>query len=99
MCISEAGVLMYESVSFRPDLTSSRRAARLFVDSQFISLTSRDIEYLSRVFSIVQQQLRDYIVALQDVLPHITATVTSVTYVEPTPEASKNIIFPISIKS
>jgi len=99
MCSGEAGVRRCESGAFRLDVTRSRRAARLYVDSQFISLTSRDIEYLSRVFSIVQQQLRDYIVALQDVLPHITATVTSVTYVEPTPEASKNIIFPISIKS
>ena len=99
ICTGEAGGRRCESGAFRLDVTRSRRAARLYVDSQFISLTSRDIEYLSRVFSIVQQQLRDYIVALQDVLPHITATVTSVTYVEPTPEASKNIIFPISIKS
>ena len=42
---------------------------------------------------IVQQQLRDYIVALQVVLPYVTAILTSVTYVEPTPEASKNIRF------
>ena len=46
------------------------------------------------MFSIVQQQLRDYIVALQDVLPYVTATLTSVTYVEPAPEASKNIDYP-----
>jgi len=44
------------------------------------------------MFSIVQQ-LRDYIVALQDVLPYVTATLTSVIYVEPAPEASKNINF------
>jgi len=50
------------------------------------------------MFSIVQQ-LRDYIVALQDVLPYVTGTLTAVTYVEPAPKASKNIIFPISIKS
>jgi hypothetical protein len=39
----------------------------------------------------VQQQLRDYIVALLDVLPYVTATLTSVTYVEPSSEGSKNI--------
>ena len=65
----------------------------LYVDSQFISLTLQDIEYLSRMFIIVQQQLRNYIVALQDVLPYVTATLTSVTHVEPAPEASKNINF------
>jgi len=64
------------------------------VDSQFISLTLQDIEYLSRMFNIVQQQLRDYIVSLQDVLPFITTTLTSVTYVEPAPDASKNMNFP-----
>jgi len=47
------------------------------------------------MFSIVQQQLRVYIVALQDVLPYVTATLTSVTYVEPPPDASKNFVFPL----
>jgi len=42
----------------------------------------------------VQQQLRDYILALQDVLPYLTATLATVTYLEPVPEASKNINFP-----
>jgi hypothetical protein len=74
-------------------VTRSRRTARLYVDSQFISLTLQDIEYLSRIFNIVQQQLRDYIVALQDVLPFVTNTLTSVTYVEPSPDASKNVDF------
>jgi len=55
--------------------------ALLYVDSQFISMNLQAIEYLSRMFIIVQQQLRDYIVALQDVLPYVTATLTSVTYV------------------
>ena len=49
------------------DLTRSRPTARLYVDSHFISLTLQDIEYLSRMYGIVQQELRDYIVALQDV--------------------------------
>ena len=78
----------------RLDLTR-RRTARLYVDSQFISLTLQDTEYLSRMFSIVQQQLRYYIMAFQDVLPYVTATLTSVTYVEPAPETCKNIDFPL----
>jgi len=52
------------------------------------------MEYLCRMFSIVQQQLRDYIVAFQDVLTYATATLTSVTYNEQAPEGSKNIDFP-----
>jgi len=82
------------SGAFRLDVTRSRRTARLYVDSQYISLTLQDTDYLSRMFSVVQQQLRDYIVALQDVLPYVTATLTSVTYVDPAADASKNINFP-----
>jgi len=93
MCIGEARGRSCESGASRMDVTRSWRTARLYVDSEFISLTLKDIEYLSRMFIIVQQQLCDYIVALQDVLPHVSATLTSVTYVEPAPEASKNVHF------
>jgi hypothetical protein len=46
------------------------------------------------MFNIVQQQLCDYIVALQDVLPFVTNTLISVTYVEPFADGSKNVDFP-----
>ena len=76
MCCGETSVVgrSFESVAFLLDVTRSRRTARLYVESQFSSLTLKDIDYLSRMFSIVQQQLRDYIVALQEVLPYVTAT-------------------------
>jgi len=93
-CTGEASVRRCEIGAFRLDVTRSRRTARLYVDSQFISLTLQDIEYLSPMLFIVQRQLRDYIVALQDVLSYVTATLTSVTCVEPAPEASKNIDYP-----
>jgi len=70
ICSGGAGGWSCESGGFLLDVTRSRRTARLYVDSQFISLTLQDIEYLSRMFNIVQQQLRDYIVALQDVFSH-----------------------------
>jgi len=93
-----AGGRRCEIGAFRLDGTRSRRTARQYDDSQTISLTLKDIEYLSRMFNIVQQ-LRDYIVALHDVLPFVTTTLTSVTYVEPAPDASKNVDFPICMKS
>ena len=51
------------------------------------------------MFNIVQQQLRDYVLALQDVLPFVTTTLTSVTYVELAPDASKKWISYICMKS
>ena len=58
-----------------------------------MSLSLQEIDYLSRMLSVVQQQLRDNIVALQDVLPYVTATLTSVTFVEPPHDADKNFNF------
>jgi len=91
MCSGGARGCSCESGAIRLDVTRSGRTDRLYVDSQFISLTLQDIEYLSRMFNIVQKQFCDYIVALQDVLPFVTNTLTSVTYVEPSPDASKNV--------
>ena len=57
MCCGETsvGCRRCESDAFRLDLTRSRRAARLYVESQFKSPTLQDIEYLSRMFIIEQQ--------------------------------------------
>ena len=68
--------------------------ARLYVDSQYISLTLQDKDYHSRMFTIVQKHLLDYIVALQHMLPYVTETLSSVKYVHPAPDAIKNINFP-----
>ena len=54
----------------------------------------QDIEHLSRMLNIVQEQLRYYIVVLQHVLPFVITTLTWVTYVEPAPDTSKNVDFP-----
>ena len=85
MCSGETSVggVGCESGAFQLDVTRSRRTARLYVDSQYISLTLHDIDYPSRMYSFVQNQFRDYIVSLQDVLLYVTTTLTSVTYVDP----------------
>ena len=46
------------------------------------------------MFSVVQNHLRDYILALHHVLHYVTARLNSVQYVDPVPDASKNINFP-----
>jgi len=83
-----------KSGGFRLTITRCRRMAKLYLVSQYISLTVPDIDYLSRMFHVMQQQLRDYIVAMQDVLPYVSTALTSVTYVEPAPNTSININFP-----
>jgi hypothetical protein len=76
-------------------LTRNRRgAARLYLDSQYINLTSQDLRYLARMFHIVKKQLRDYIIAMPDVLSYVTSSLTSTSYTEPAPNASQHINYP-----
>jgi hypothetical protein len=73
-------------------LTRNRRGvARLYFDTQYISLTSQDLRYLARMFHIVQKQLRDYIIAMPDVLSYVTASLNSTSYTEHAPNASQHI--------
>ena len=83
---------MCKSCAFRLIVTISRRMSRLYSDTHYTSLNLQDIDYLSRMFNVVQEQLRDYIVAMPDVLPYVTTVLTSVTYVEPSPNSSKALI-------
>jgi hypothetical protein len=94
MCSSRELVCDTECKSggFRLNVTRSRRIARLYVDTQYISLNLPVINNLSRMFNVVQQQLRDYIAAIQNVLPYVSTALTSVTYVEPAPNSSKTSI-------
>jgi len=47
-----------------------------------------------RVFHVIQQQLRIYIIALPDVLSYVTSSLILVSYFEPEPNASKKIDYP-----
>jgi hypothetical protein len=80
--------------NFRLTRNRGSGAARLYLDTQYISLTSEDLHYLARMFHIVQKQLRDYIAAMPDVLSYVTASLTSASYTEPAPNASPHINYP-----
>jgi len=69
-------------------------SSRLFVSTEYINQTQPDMEYLVRVFHVVQQQWPDYIIALPDVLSYMTSSSTSTSYIEPVPNASKIIDYP-----
>ena len=79
------------SGAFRLSPPKKFGSARLYFDTQYISLTILDLQYLARMFYIVQQQLHHYTTALPDVLSYVTSSVTSVTYVEPVPNVNDHI--------
>jgi len=76
------------SGAFRLSPPQNFGSARLYFGTQYISLTILNLQNPAQMFYIVQQQLRDYTIALPDVLSYVTSSVTSVTYVETVPNAS-----------
>jgi hypothetical protein len=82
------------SGNFRLTRNRGGGAARLYLDTQYIHLTSQDLRYLVRMFHIVQKQLSDYIIAMPDVLSYVTSSLTSTSYIEPAPNVSQHINYP-----
>ena len=78
---------------FRLNTTKSYRIARLYLGKQYIGLRLGDLQYLSRMFHVLQNQLKEYTLSLSDVLTYVTVALTSVNYVEPAPNASKHIVY------
>ena len=81
-------VFKCESGNFRLHTPRMHGPARLFVGTEYIGLTQPDMDYVVRVFPIMQQQLRDYIIAMPDVLSYVTSSLASSIYYEPLPHAS-----------
>jgi len=91
----ETPVIKCENGYFRLGVSKRRRGlSGLYVGSEYICLTSLDLYYLARILNIVHQQMRDYILALPDLLSYVTIYLTSVVYLEPMPKASAHINYP-----
>ena len=54
--------------NFRMNTTGSYRTARIYLDRQYISLKLVDLQCVSRMFYVVQNQPNAYTVSLPDVL-------------------------------
>jgi len=76
-----------ESGNFRLGMHKRRHGlTRLYVGSEYMCLMSLDLQYLAR--------MREYVVALPDLLPYVTVCLTSVVYVEPMSNASTHVNYP-----
>ena len=93
MCVGgDRVVIKCEGGNFRLQTPKRHGSARLFVGTEYLSLTQPDMNYLLRVFPILQQQLRDYIIALPDVLSYVTSSLASTSLVEPQANASTTFV-------
>jgi regulatory protein YycI of two-component signal transduction system YycFG len=93
MCDNDYYICKREDVSFRMNTTGSYRVARMFVDKNSISLKLSELRYLLNMFYIIQNQLTLYLQAMQDVISYAKSALHSITYIEPGPLASKEILY------
>jgi len=70
-----------------------RGLTRLYRGREYICLTPLDLHYLAKMFNIVHQHLRDYVLDLPDLFLYVTS-LTLVVYVEPMPKANAHINYP-----
>ena len=66
LCESMCGNEQYgcKEGDFRLNTTGSYRIAQLYLDKQYIGLRLGDLQYLSRMFHVVQNQLKVYTLSL-----------------------------------
>ena len=63
----------------------------MYLGIDYICLASLDLHNRARIFHVVQQQLRDYILAMPELLSYLTMSLTSVVYVEPMSNTSTHL--------
>jgi len=96
MCVGgDRVVIKCEGGNFRIHTLKRHGSPRLFVGTEYISLTQPDMDYLVQVFPILKQQLRYYISALPGVLSYVTSSLASTSFVEPPLNASTLINYPL----
>ena len=96
ICESVCGNAQYghSDGDFRLNTTGSFRVARMNLDKEYISLKLVELQHLSRMFYAIQNQLDTYTNAMSDVLSGVTVALSATAYIEPAPNASKNIMYP-----
>ena len=95
MCSGGARGCRCESGAFRLDVTRSGRTARLYVDSQFIYLTLMISDIYRACLILYSNNCVIISWHFKTCCPFVINTLTSVIYVEPSPDASKNVDFPL----
>ena len=58
-----------------------------------IFLKLQELRYLTYIFPIVQTQLITYTEAMADVMTYVLSAINSITFIEPSPTANRNILY------
>ena len=84
----------YSDGAFRLNTTGKTKVARLYYEKEYITLKFQELRHMLYMFSVVQNQMNAYISALPDVITYVISALNSSTYIEPSPTASKQILYP-----
>lgn len=80
--------------AFRLNTTGNLGVARLYIQKEYITLKFEELRRLSNMISVVRNQMNAYISALPDVMTYVIGALSSSSYIEPSPTASKQILYP-----
>ena len=83
----------YSDGAFRLNTTVNTKVAKLYYEKEYITLKFQELRHLY-MFYVVQNQINFYISALPDVMTYVISALSSSTYIEPSPTASKQILYP-----
>jgi len=93
MCRNEHFQWRSEDKVFGMNGTGSYGVARLTLDKHWISFKVHELRNLQYIFYMIKNQLLMCTEALGDFQAYVNAGMASGNYVEPTPTASKSIIY------
>jgi hypothetical protein len=78
---------------FRLTTIGSLRTARMYFDRHCLHFKLEDLQYLERIFHIVNNQLKLYATATPDVKTYIISALGTTTYSDPVPNANNSILY------
>ena len=82
---------------FKMSLSSTYKSAAISLDTKenkkSIYFKLHELRYTSYIFFMVKNQLIKYIEAMSDVINYVLSSISSNTYVEPSSDANKNILY------
>jgi hypothetical protein len=91
LCNNEYYIALDED--FKMNTAGGYRFARVSVGKQYIFFKLHELKYLSHIFYMVHNQLIRYTKALPDLMTYVSSALHSTTYVEPSPNADKAILY------
>jgi hypothetical protein len=78
---------------FRLTTIGTLKAARMYFDKHYLHFKLEGLQYLERIFHIVNNQLKAYAVTTPDVNTYIISALRTTTYLDPAPNANNSIVY------